>query len=151
MSLIYLLQVCLSEGYCTLDPRLLVTKLTRAVGQECWPRCGSYPALKSISDKHPEMCASPKRLLHCSNPGFGFHTDKIQRRQSRAFSWQIINVLHKQVLKESKQNMSSLMQTCLKQKTAESTRYVTVFLRHYGSKGLIMLLLYMDHSSAAPL
>lgn len=90
----YNVQVCLSQGYCTMDPLLFET---RAVGQECWPRCGSYAALKSISEEHTAMCTSPKPLLHWRNPGFGFHTDKILTQQSQDLIWQIIRVLYKQV------------------------------------------------------
>lgn len=36
--------------------------LTGALGQECWPRCGSYPALKSILAMQTELRASPNAL-----------------------------------------------------------------------------------------
>lgn len=58
---------------CSLDPLWLVSGLTRAVGQGLWPRCGSYPALKSILEGHIVKCTSPNKLQLCRSTGFGFH------------------------------------------------------------------------------
>lgn len=52
--------VCQRADYGSYDPLWLVSGLTRAVGQERWPRCGSYPALKSILEGHAEEVRFPK-------------------------------------------------------------------------------------------
>lgn len=55
---------------CNLDARSAVSGLTGALGQECWPRCGSYPALKSILAMHNERRASPNALQRCRRSDF---------------------------------------------------------------------------------
>lgn len=59
--------VCRRADYYSLDRLWLVPGLTRAVGQGHWPRCGSYPALKSISEGNKEKCTSLNTLQLCRN------------------------------------------------------------------------------------
>lgn len=55
---------------CNSDACSAVLGLTGALGQECWPRCGSYPALKSILAMQTEPRASPNALQRCRRSGF---------------------------------------------------------------------------------
>lgn len=55
---------------CNLGAGSAVLGLTGALGQECWPRCGSYPALKSILAMQTEPYASPNALQRSRRSGF---------------------------------------------------------------------------------
>ncbi len=78
--------VCQRADYCSLDPLWLVSGLTRAVGQGRRPRCGSYPALKSILEGHIEKCTSLNTLQLCRSTGSGFHR-QTRYRDRRVELW----------------------------------------------------------------